>query len=558
MGNSAINKIKIPKIIHFIWAGGEKLLDNTSIDVIIEWAAENKDWEIYLWVDEATCKKDISTSYHISFNKRLKEYRANKEQEPKYAKILSTGIEKVKIINQSNKHNFGEKKPEKLYITIKDITKEKMVSSNIRYEIDKIDPNYGASSDLLRYKILHTYGGAYFDTDVSPGKTPLSEIDCEPKQHTLYVDHCTQKHNPSLEEIFHFPTKHIGNDTFICTTGNPLMLKLYETSIEHYNKDGATSLYYVYRAYMSMRDITIATTGPVLVKNVIKENLKNNSNGANEILLKNNVVLKRTRDGEIELARPFPKNTTHWLKPKAFPLLLEEIRKKIEYTIDFELKNFGVIRIDDHIDYLSSFINKNNIQNKNPVDIILKLAEQKLKSKDIKCVKIIGKYKETVLLARKYQLPNIFNLKNAELKEAVNHYLSSGIVKQASENQALLTRLSKVREMVKDTNGTDNERQYIEAGKQDIKRINEEYDIIYEKIKNLANHFQDSPNEELKIILIEKLETYINNYNKFMDNENQGELIRSELMLELKESISNTLEQTNAVSATSNSFYYTK
>ncbi len=48
------NVIEIPKIIHFIWAGGVKALPNDSEEVIAEWAVENDQYDIYLWLDTLT------------------------------------------------------------------------------------------------------------------------------------------------------------------------------------------------------------------------------------------------------------------------------------------------------------------------------------------------------------------------------------------------------------------------------------------------------------------------------------------------------------------------
>ncbi len=38
----------------------------------------------------------------------------------------------------------------------------------IRYEIDKLNSNYSAASDVGRYTILEREGGMYLDTDVHP------------------------------------------------------------------------------------------------------------------------------------------------------------------------------------------------------------------------------------------------------------------------------------------------------------------------------------------------------------------------------------------------------
>jgi mannosyltransferase OCH1-like enzyme len=76
----------------------------------------------------------------------------------------------------------------------------------VRYEIDRLRPNYGASSDLLRYLILYSFGGAYFDSDVAPGTKRLETSESFLKDFDnpiIYINKNSQN------------TKEIGNDAFI-------------------------------------------------------------------------------------------------------------------------------------------------------------------------------------------------------------------------------------------------------------------------------------------------------------------------------------------------------
>lgn len=131
----------LPKIIHFIWAGGEKLLPNRSVESIKSWAEsvqEDPLCKIYLWVDQKT------TSSTFLY-----------KQEEEFFK------------NEKN-------------IEIQDVEIFREASQYIAYELDRLRSNYGASSDMLRYKILYEYGGAYFDSDIYPGKVSLLERNCSP------------------------------------------------------------------------------------------------------------------------------------------------------------------------------------------------------------------------------------------------------------------------------------------------------------------------------------------------------------------------------------------
>lgn len=131
--------ISIPKIIHVIWAGGTELMKPIGIQNVAQWARNNPEFEVWLWVDKTTTpSKDIMT-YQKWFSK------VGIENVYFDAGILSDpSVEKIKpdismTINAA--------------IRIRDINDQKINDEYIRYEIKKLQPNYGASSDLLRYKI---------------------------------------------------------------------------------------------------------------------------------------------------------------------------------------------------------------------------------------------------------------------------------------------------------------------------------------------------------------------------------------------------------------------
>ncbi|CAM4446214.1 MAG: hypothetical protein LEGION0398_MBIBDBAK_01441 [Legionellaceae bacterium] len=88
-------------------------------------------------------------------------------------------------------------------------------------------------------------------------------------------------------------------------------------------------IYLLIRSHESMRDSTIRFTGPVFIREVLKEN-KNISwlnlpritafdffskNSDIEIPITNNAVIKCIRDGRKTIAVPM-RNTTYWLQSK--------------------------------------------------------------------------------------------------------------------------------------------------------------------------------------------------------------------------------------------------
>jgi hypothetical protein len=128
-----------PKIIHFIWAGGEKLMPEQCRKTVADWSAQynsKNGCKVCIWVDKKTTSSE-----------KLEEFRNCKE-------LKGTEVEFVDINTLENA-----------------CSKDKILQKSydlIRYELDKITTNYGISSDLLRYLILYVVGGVYFDSDINP------------------------------------------------------------------------------------------------------------------------------------------------------------------------------------------------------------------------------------------------------------------------------------------------------------------------------------------------------------------------------------------------------
>ncbi|VVC76671.1 Subversion of eukaryotic traffic protein A [Aquicella siphonis] len=134
-------------------------------------------------------------------------------------------------------------------IEFADINQTGIISDEIRYEINSLAPNYGASSDMLRYNILFQEGGAYFDCmDVNPSeknrlgdvKFPASD-DLDPDKNvfdTPLQDHRFLMHITS-HSILTGRREAPGSEAMVCTPGNPKMQMLAEKAREAYHHNSA-------------------------------------------------------------------------------------------------------------------------------------------------------------------------------------------------------------------------------------------------------------------------------------------------------------------------------
>lgn len=196
--------MQIPKLIHFIWAGGEKIMPHSALLNVANWARENPDFTVIIWVDSVT-----DPTVHEKYNKKFTDLFSDQP-------LTNIQIRDI--------HEYGFDLPE------------------VRYELDSLWPNYGASSDLLRYAILHELGGAYFDCgDVYPNPlNPLGNIQ--------FTDEDSHKavFNEELSEpklLIHV-TPHSairgakeapGTEAIICTPGHPKMQALLNTAQQSYD-----------------------------------------------------------------------------------------------------------------------------------------------------------------------------------------------------------------------------------------------------------------------------------------------------------------------------------
>jgi hypothetical protein len=273
-------------------------------------------------------------------------------------------------------------------LTIKSIREEGICKNEndiIDYALDRVDPNFGMSSDILRYRILFKYGGGYVDvTDVTPAMPIDQSIfrtgDILPPCHAVFLDHLSQKLNPKQIELqsfeltqldskkltsqeleFQLATRAIGNDTFFCTQGNPLMQHLAECAQNNFlfvlKKDSVGALMMAYTGY-NVKDLTIEKTGPTLVTRELLD-LTSGKLGKHptlpftciKLLKDKSILIKPVRCSQYLVTQP-TKNTRMWNNVEfdntAFPNIDIACQKMIN-IIRFEAIEMKILRLDDHL-----------------------------------------------------------------------------------------------------------------------------------------------------------------------------------------------------------------
>jgi hypothetical protein len=356
----------IPRLIHFIWAGGYTPLPDINMETIATWAWKNTDFKICLWVDEKTS----GTSFE--------------EIQQKYQKDFAAAFN---IVCEKNAQAVTEIPN---VFQVKDIRHEGICAREndiVDYELDRVDPNYGASSDMLRVRILKL-GGVYADSDVAPSKTPLSDLPefsfCTIP--VVYLNDISQVKNEDVEKMstlaFLMNRSRLGNDAIICTPRNPLIIKLVD-HIEEENYQLAriwrkhhepsvlsAILNRAYGACNNIKALTISSTGPNALCHILEDSnlgeLKINkdllSMQCSKYIDGVEVVIKPMKRLNCQLVEPVVEvkpntrfkavNQGSWLNVsldiqrfKSLDAIYENLFK----TIRFEQTHFGVLRLADHL-----------------------------------------------------------------------------------------------------------------------------------------------------------------------------------------------------------------
>lgn len=291
-----------------------------NIDIVKSWAIDNPTFAIFLWIDP----ESASSSSTVERNTKY------------YHELLGDFEDRIHFKDIENTKNHQG-------------SIVKMADEYIRYEIDRLRPNYGASSDLLRYKILYEFGGAYFDSDVRPGNKTLERsliFDAEQKEHRLYVDNNSQN------------TGMVGNDALICSSHNPLMHQIWETAIQRYhleykNFDPESDPYlynllppiitYQYDDSTYILESTLSKTGPLC----IRKNVETETGELKEVADDKTPMIRLMEDLTF-----VTKNDRGWVGKPLLKLTPDETIRKINSSVAFEVNKLKLLRLDDHVNNL--------------------------------------------------------------------------------------------------------------------------------------------------------------------------------------------------------------
>ena len=95
----------------------------------------------------------------------------------------------------------------------------------MRYEIDKLNANYSAASDVFRYTVLEAEGGMYLDTDINPPNDPAVFAYAWQQQGILITECAAEGSMISNSDLLIAPEPHI-----------PLLHKLLNAISENYTR----------------------------------------------------------------------------------------------------------------------------------------------------------------------------------------------------------------------------------------------------------------------------------------------------------------------------------
>ena len=361
----------IPKIIHFIWAGGTKTMPAASIKTLLAWQAANPSFKVYLWVDKKT--------FPVATAGPIEHY---------YEGAIRATAQQIKDADPTK-------------IQLKDIEEEDVSNDCVRHEINQFRPNYGASSDLLRYKILHKFGGAYFDSDIDPGLTSLQEsglFDTDfSDSHKLYVNDNSQNQGE------------IGNDGLICTAQNPHMDLIHQLALLNYTKNNNFEL------PDPILNRTVTSTFPEYNPTVLQAYSSDdtNENGylermtcnrtGGQVLLVARPVIQGDHPSDTDPIRPiprnlmtsYPENTRNWVNMPIRKMRAQDAMACAMASIDFEVSHQNILRLDDHISNLIEACGPSVNQQQLIADFFSKLHASAINFSHVKAAQLTLQYPET-------------------------------------------------------------------------------------------------------------------------------------------------------------------
>ncbi len=409
--SSSVNttkQLEVPKIIHLIWAGGEKFLPTTYINSMLLWQAKNPAWEINLWVDESSSGTDILATYPKIFEGTAKKLQLKSSSEKiNLLQIKMVDIEGVDAnITFNNDENW------------------KIANKFVRYELDRIRSNYGTSSDLLRYRLLYQFGGAYFDFDVKPGNMSLEDIVNTNKSpgHHLWLYPFSQN------------SKLIGNDAFICTPKNPYIAFIYAFAENSYRigtsaaekekvfrglqrkalelgilydpdsneAQGISSALnlgvdvYSYDSKNYIFGFTPIKTGPSCVRAAVSSIIQSDNNVLSSVDSSVHLLQR-------ENLQPFEHSGLEWTNP--IPVRHPTVLKAAEVsfkTLVFEIDHFGYLRLDSHFDDIVASTNCSYLE---AIEHLLSILDgAHIDYKKVRAAQLTFQHPETVAFYNKHSI----------------------------------------------------------------------------------------------------------------------------------------------------------
>jgi len=349
-GNSINSEVeKIPHCIHFIWAGGSKLMPSPSRSSVIAWATENPTLTVYVWIDLLTTPVNLLKNYYKS------------SLEPNFLandNIQLRDITTAQVLNYNNLEQWDScvSLARQTFVSNESV----LASPFVRYEIDRLRSNYGSSSDCLRYRILYTFGGGYFDSDINPGDialtTLINRINAEKNlQEILLVGVNSQNENMPGNDAFlcspHHPFMHeafIEAESRYCVT-HPLYHRLLTSSPDEvgFSFDNikrpcfALESFAFYDVFYNIEEETLLKTGPLLIHELLKKQ------GIMDKCLKlndNNML-------PAQYYKPFEINTRFWIQSNIRRLNNYELALNIiTETLQFEINTLKFLRFTDHVE----------------------------------------------------------------------------------------------------------------------------------------------------------------------------------------------------------------
>jgi hypothetical protein len=268
---------------------------------------------------------------------------------------------------------------------IKDVVSEGIASDYVYYETDRLRPNWGPGGDLMRFSILHKHGGVYLDSDIMPGQASLLQTAIfDPKpNHSFYVDNNSQD------------TGQVGSDFLICSKGNPLAYACMKEAEAHYSSNPT---YYrdeegfpvMFDAYCSNEvGSTFRTapdkTGPGVIRYFIATK-------------KNYFVDYIPTDTRISIREL----GCAWVQEKPITCGFEEALAKALRTIEFELTQPGILRLEDHVNDIAgaSQMNKKEVTKR----LISALEDKKFSYNAVKIVQLTYEFNPVTDFYKKHNL----------------------------------------------------------------------------------------------------------------------------------------------------------